>query len=61
MRDTVAALTAPETRTNMPCPPPIGKMLRPYQERGFYWLQSLHKLRMGGVLADDMGLGKPYR
>ncbi len=58
VRDTVAALTAPETRAFLPCPPPIGKQLRPYQERGFYWLQSLYSLRMGGVLADDMGLGK---
>ncbi len=58
VRDTVSALTAPETKTAEPCPAPLGKMLRPYQERGFYWLQSLHKLKMGGVLADDMGLGK---
>ncbi len=56
--DTVSALTTPEARTLLPCPPPLGKLLRPYQERGFYWLQSLHRLRMGGVLADDMGLGK---
>ncbi len=41
-----------------PCPEPLGSMLRPYQTRGFKWLQSLYRLGMGGVLADDMGLGK---
>ncbi len=41
-----------------PCPQPIAALLRPYQERGFAWLQSLYRLGMGGVLADDMGLGK---
>ncbi len=56
--DTVAALTAPENFAPIPCPQPLNRLLRPYQERGFYWLQALHNLRMGGVLADDMGLGK---
>lgn len=32
--------------------------LRPYQERGFHWLQFLAGAGLGGVLADDMGLGK---
>jgi len=41
-----------------PCPEPIAGMLRPYQMRGFMWLQALDRLSMGGVLADDMGLGK---
>jgi len=41
-----------------PCPEPIGSMLRPYQERGFMWMQALDRLHMGGILADDMGLGK---
>ena len=40
------------------CPESLAKILRPYQLRGFEWLQSLLKLKMGGVLADDMGLGK---
>ncbi|MDD2649444.1 MAG: DEAD/DEAH box helicase [Eubacteriales bacterium] len=44
--------------TGLPCPDPVGKLLRPYQTRGFEWLQSLHRLKMGGILADDMGLGK---
>lgn len=41
-----------------PCPDPLGSMLRPYQLRGFMWMQALHRLHMGGILADDMGLGK---
>ncbi len=32
--------------------------LRPYQERGLSWLAFLGQLGLGGVLADDMGLGK---
>ena len=41
-----------------PCPAPLDKLLRPYQLRGFMWMQALDRLHMGGVLADDMGLGK---
>lgn len=32
--------------------------LRPYQQQGFQWLQSLDQFGWGGCLADDMGLGK---
>src|SRR5690606_35922864 len=32
--------------------------LRPYQRRGLAWLQFLHQVGLGAVLADDMGLGK---
>ncbi|MBR5301932.1 MAG: SNF2 helicase associated domain-containing protein, partial [Clostridia bacterium] len=38
-----------------PCPEPLCSMLRPYQLRGFMWMQALDRLNMGGVLADDMG------
>ena len=41
-----------------PCPEPLRGMLRPYQLRGFMWMQALDRLHMGGILADDMGLGK---
>ena len=41
-----------------PCPEPVAGLLRPYQTRGFMWLQALDRLGMGGVLADEMGLGK---
>ncbi len=36
----------------------IDGQLRPYQERGVAWLQRLAEMGMGGVLADQMGLGK---
>ncbi len=32
--------------------------LRPYQEVGVHWLDSLSRLGLGACLADDMGLGK---
>lgn len=36
----------------------ITAKLRPYQESGFRWMQTLEELGWGGCLADDMGLGK---
>ena len=41
-----------------PCPKELEETLRPYQKRGFMWMQALDRLHMGGILADDMGLGK---
>lgn len=32
--------------------------LRPYQRRGYDWLNFLAEHSLGGILADDMGLGK---
>ncbi|MDH4468347.1 MAG: DEAD/DEAH box helicase [Bacteriovoracaceae bacterium] len=32
--------------------------LRPYQQQGVAWLNTVHQLRLGAILADDMGLGK---
>jgi hypothetical protein len=41
-------------------PPPSGfaGSLRPYQARGFSWLDFLTGTGLGALLADDMGLGK---
>jgi SNF2 family DNA or RNA helicase len=41
-------------------PPPAGFVgkLRPYQERGYAWLDFLRRWGFGACLADDMGLGK---
>ena len=36
----------------------ITATLRPYQESGLQWMQTLDELGWGGCLADDMGLGK---
>ncbi|MCB1134533.1 MAG: ATP-dependent helicase, partial [Verrucomicrobiae bacterium] len=41
-------------------PPPsnLCAELRPYQLKGFAWLQFMTRLGLGACLADDMGLGK---
>lgn len=36
-------------------------VLREYQRIGYVWLRTLDSYGFGGILADDMGLGKPYR
>jgi hypothetical protein len=43
-----------------PAPQPEGFQgrLREYQREGVGWMQFLQKLRFGGCLADDMGVGK---
>ena len=44
----------------MPLEPPAGltATLRPYQGRGYAWLEFLTRWGLGACLADDMGLGK---
>ena len=39
-------------------PKQIKATLRPYQKKGYQWLQFIDEFRWGGILADDMGLGK---
>jgi SNF2 family DNA or RNA helicase len=39
-------------------PAALNATLRPYQKAGLNWLHFLDEFRFGGVLADDMGLGK---
>ncbi|RME49871.1 MAG: DEAD/DEAH box helicase, partial [Caldilineae bacterium] len=43
-----------------PLPPPqtLRATLRPYQERGYAWLDFMRRAGLGACLADDMGLGK---
>ncbi len=55
---TVKTFVADMEKDGEPCPEPLRGMLRPYQLRGFMWMQALDRLNMGGILADDMGLGK---
>jgi superfamily II DNA or RNA helicase len=43
---------------NRPLPPDLACELRPYQTQGVRWIEQLHSLGLGAVLADDMGLGK---
>lgn len=39
-------------------PSSLRRVMRNYQKAGFRWLKTLTKLGYGGILADDMGLGK---
>ena len=39
-------------------PDSLKKVLRGYQKKGFFWLKTLCQNSFGGILADDMGLGK---
>jgi hypothetical protein len=43
---------------DLPAPSALRAELRHYQHEGFRWLQFLYEYRCGGILADDMGLGK---
>lgn len=42
----------------LPLPSGLSATLRPYQERGYAWLDFLTRWGLGACLADDMGLGK---
>ncbi len=39
-------------------PQNLQSVLRNYQKTGFRWLKTLTRIGFGGILADDMGLGK---
>lgn len=47
-----------EEIAKVPVSEEIKATLRPYQQAGFQWLQTLNELGWGACLADDMGLGK---
>lgn len=42
-------------------PPELDGILRGYQKQGFLWIKTLKANGFGGILADDMGLGKHCR
>ena len=42
----------------LPTPQGFQGELRPYQQQGLGWLQFLRETQHGGILAEDMGLGK---
>ena len=44
-----------------PLPTTLKATLRDYQHEGFDWMQFLANNQLHGILADDMGLGKPCR
>lgn len=55
LADAMARLSDPDT---VPMPPGLTADLRPCQRQGLGWLMALGQAGFGGVLADNMGLGK---
>ena len=60
-RRSVGGLLRFSEMLDVPQPAGLIASLRPYQQDGFNWLAFLWEQGLGGVLADDMGLGKPCR
>ena len=56
--DLLARLEKREDFEELPPPAGFQGTLRPYQVRGYSWLDFLHRFGLGACLADDMGLGK---
>lgn len=54
----VQALRGADELDLLPTPKKFVGELRPYQQRGLTWLDSMSRLGFGVCLADDMGLGK---
>ena len=50
-------LASPEA-LDIEVPSSLREVMRNYQKTGFRWLKTLEKYGFGGILADDMGLGK---
>ena len=48
-------------KTDFEVPGNLENVLRTYQKEGFRWLVTLDSWGLGGILADDMGLEKPFR
>ncbi len=58
LRDLVQRLRQAGSPPAVPMPQGLGLALRPYQQEGVAWLQTLRRHDLAGILADDMGLGK---
>jgi len=58
MGDLLARLEGRAPFAELPQPEALTGTLRPYQLRGYSWLDFLKRLGLGACLADDMGLGK---
>jgi len=56
--DLLAKLEGRQPFAELPQPAGLHGELRPYQRRGYSWLDFLKQLGLGACLADDMGLGK---
>lgn len=44
--------------SEFPIPDTMKKILRNYQKEGYRWLKTMASFGFGGILADDMGIGK---
>lgn len=53
----ISELSSPES-LDIEVPPSLKQVMRNYQKTGFRWLKTLCNYGFGGILADDMGLGK---
>ena len=56
--DLLAQLQGQAAFAELPVPDHFHGILRPYQVRGYSWLNFLKQWGLGACLADDMGLGK---
>lgn len=58
-------LTTPATESEKPLafsvPAELYKRMYPHQREGVRWLWGLHQGDMGGILGDDMGMGKTFQ
>ncbi len=60
LQETISKMRSPETndKINQVLATHLMANLRPYQNQGVVWLNMLNQLRLGAILADDMGMGK---
>lgn len=58
MADLLDKLSGRQQIEMLDTPGSFAGILRPYQQRGYSWLNFLKNLGLGACLADDMGLGK---
>jgi SNF2 family DNA or RNA helicase len=58
LNDLLKKLNTPDQASVPAIPASLNATLRPYQQRGFGWLTQMRTLGLGGILADQMGLGK---
>lgn len=58
LKELLDTLRSPDQFTEIDVPDNFQGTLRPYQVRGYSWLNFLRRWGLGGCLADDMGLGK---
>ncbi|MEM6269280.1 MAG: SNF2-related protein [Bacteroidota bacterium] len=55
---TLSGLSPEAKIDDVAIPTGLKATLRPYQKKGYDWLDFLQAYKLGGILADDMGLGK---